>query len=104
MIGSGAFGEIYSVEKKLTKQILAMKVERASANQKQIMLMWESKIIKVLKGKTALAGVHFVGQERTSMGKVYHIMIMDLLGESLFEIHNKLNKKFDADTVLNVGI
>ena len=68
------------------------------------MLFWESKIIKVLKGKTALAGVHFVGQERTSSGKVYHIMIMDLLGDSLYEIHNKLNKRFDADTTLNVGI
>ena len=68
------------------------------------MLFWESKIIKVLKGKTALAGVHFVGQERTSTGKVYHIMIMDLLGDSLYEIHTKLNKRFDADTTLNVGI
>ena len=34
MIGSGAFGEIYSVEKKLTKEIYAMKVERAIPNQK----------------------------------------------------------------------
>ena len=60
-----------------------MKVERAVVNQKQIMLFWESKMIKALKGKTSAPGVYFVGQERTSMGKVYHIMIMDLLGSSL---------------------
>ena len=33
-IGSGAFGEIYSVQKKLTKEIYAMKVERPAKNTK----------------------------------------------------------------------
>jgi len=46
------------------------------------MLFWEAKIIKALKlGKMkSVPNIVFVGQERSSDGKVYHIMIMDLLG------------------------
>lgn len=60
-IGSGAFGEIYSVQKKLTKEIYAMKVERPNKNNQEIMVFWESKIMKVLKYKTQVPNLHFVG-------------------------------------------
>ena len=94
-IGAGAFGEIYRVEKRLTKQVYAMKVERATKDQnsKQIMLFWESKMIRALKGKTnEIPNLHFVGQERDSNGKVYHIMIMDLLGCNLGKIFEMCDK------------
>ena len=94
-IGSGAFGEIYRVEKRLTKQVLAMKVERAVKDQGEIMLFWESKMIKALRPKiddNIIPALHFVGQERNSSGKVYHIMIMDLLGKNLGSIFEMCNK------------
>ena len=34
LIGKGNFGEIYTVEKRLTKQVFAMKVERAVKDSK----------------------------------------------------------------------
>ena len=47
------------------------------------MLFWESKLIHKLRGKTAVPTLHFVGDERTDDGKVYHVMVMDMLGKSL---------------------
>lgn len=60
-IGSGAFGEIYTVQKKLTKETYAMKVERPAKNTKQIMVFWESKLMKTLKNKTSVPNIYFVG-------------------------------------------
>ena len=62
-IGQGSFGEIYAVEKRVTKEIHAMKAERAILGQKNVMLFWEAKIIKALKGKTrnSIPNLHFVG-------------------------------------------
>ena len=62
-----------------------MKAERAIKDNKNVMLFWEAKIMKVLKAGKAknVPNVIFVGQERSSDGKCYHIMIMDLLGLNL---------------------
>jgi hypothetical protein len=67
-----------------------MKVERAVKDSKQIMLFWESKMIKALRNKTndSIPNLYFVGQERDSKGKVFHIMIMDLLGYNLGKVFN----------------
>ena len=85
-LGSGAFGEIYKVEKKKTGDYLAAKVEKAVKNQKHIMLFWESKLIHKLRGKTAVPNLHFVGDEKTENGAMYHIMVMDMLGRSLEDL------------------
>jgi len=58
------------------------------------MLFWESKLIHKLKGKTAVPNLYFVGDEKTEGGKVFHIMIMDLLGKSLEDLKAEC-KKFD---------
>ena len=61
-IGSGAFGEIYRVEKVYTNEVFALKLEVPKKNQKEIMLFWESKILKVLKGKVDfIPNIIFVG-------------------------------------------
>ncbi len=85
-LGGGAFGEIYKVEKKKTGDFLAAKVEKAVKNQKHIMLFWESKLIHKLRGKTAVPNLHFVGDEKTEDGKMYHVMVMDMLGKSLEDL------------------
>jgi len=51
-LGSGAFGEIYKVEKKQTGEFYAAKVEKAVKYQQHVMLFWESKLIHRLRGKT----------------------------------------------------
>ena len=85
-LGNGAFGDIYKVEKKKTGDFLAAKVEKAVKNQKHIMLFWESKLIHKLRGKTAVPNLHFVGDEKTEDGKMYHVMVMDMLGKSLEDL------------------
>jgi len=85
-LGGGAFGEIFKVEKKKTQQILAAKVEKAVKMQRHIMLFWESKLIHKLRGKTYVPDLHFVGDEKTEDGKLYHVMVMDLLGKSLEDL------------------
>jgi len=69
-IGSGAFGEIYKIEKTSNKQIFALKAESLNTDQKQIMLFWESKIIKLLKSRDvqSVFNVYFIGQEKSLEG------------------------------------
>jgi serine/threonine protein kinase len=86
-IGAGAFGELYKVEKKKDSSILAAKFEKAVKNEKHIMLFWESKLMHKLKGKTAVPNLHFVGDEKTEDGKMYHVMVMDMLGKSLEDLY-----------------
>jgi hypothetical protein len=50
------------------------------------MLFWESKLIHKLRGKTCVPYLHFVGDEKTDDGKMYHVMVMDLLGKSLEDL------------------
>jgi serine/threonine protein kinase len=64
-LGGGAFGQIYQVEKKKTKEIVAAKVEKAVKNQKNVMLFWESKLIHKMRGKTRVPNLHYVGDEKT---------------------------------------
>jgi len=103
-LGSGAFGDIYKVEKKKTGDMLAAKIEKAVKNQKHIMLFWESKLIHKLRGKTAVPNLHFVGDEKTEDGKIYHVMVMDMLGKSLEDLMQECKKKFDLKTSLYVAV
>jgi len=79
-IGGGGFGEIYKVQKIKNGEILAAKVEKTSKNKKRVILYWESKLIHILRGKTAIPNLHYVGEEKCKNGKSIHIMVMDLLG------------------------
>ena len=72
--------------------------------QKHIMLFWESKLIHKLRGKTHVPLLHFVGDEKTDDGKMYHVMVMDLLGKSLEDLFQECRRKFDLKTCLHIGI
>ena len=85
-MGSGTFGEIYKVEKLKTGEILAAKVEAVAKTQKNPMLVWESRLIHKLRGKTAVPNLHASGNEKTATGRNYHIMVMDLLGNTLEDL------------------
>jgi len=84
--------------------MLAAKIEKAVKNQKHIMLFWESKLIHKLRGKTAVPNLHFVGDEKTEDGKMFHVMVMDLLGKSLEDLFSECKRKFDLRSCLHVAV
>ena len=67
------------------------------------MLFWESKLIHKLRGKTFVPFLHFVGDEKTEDGKMYHVMVMDLLGKSMEDLFQECRRKFDLKTVLHIA-
>lgn len=68
------------------------------------MLFWESKLIHKLRGKTSVPNLHFVGDEKTEDGKIYHVMVMDLLGKSLEDLFQECKRKFDLSTCLHISV
>ena len=78
--------------------------ERADPKQKSVMLFWESKLIHKLRGKTEVPLLHFVGDEKTEDGKLYHVMVMDMLGKSLEDLFQECKRKFDTKTCIGIII
>ena len=76
-VGSGAFGEIYKVEKKKTGEMYAAKMEKATKNQKHVMLFWESKLIHKLRGKTSVPSLYYIGTDNSVPNASFHVMVMD---------------------------
>ena len=68
------------------------------------MLFWESKLIHQLRGKTHVPALHYVGDEKSTDGQVFHVMVMDLLGKSLEDLFQECRRKFDVKTVLNIAV
>lgn len=68
------------------------------------MLFWESKLIHKLRDKTAVPKLHFVGDEKMDDGKMFHVMVMDLLGKSLEDLFQESRRKFDLGTCLHIAV
>jgi hypothetical protein len=67
------------------------------------MLFWESKLIHKMRGKTFVPFLHFVGDEKFDDGRMFHVMVMDLLGKSLEDLFQECRHKFDLKTVCHIA-
>jgi len=74
------------VEKKRTGMMYAAKIEKATKDQKHVMLFWESKLIHKLRGKTYVPQLFYIGTDNSVPGQQFHVMVMDLLGPSLEDL------------------
>ena len=68
------------------------------------MLFWESKLIHKMRGKTFVPLLHFVGDEKFEDGRMFHVMVMDLLGKSLEDLFQECRRKFDLKTVCHIAL
>ncbi|XP_057957143.1 casein kinase 1-like protein 3 isoform X2 [Malania oleifera] len=92
-IGSGSFGEIYLATHVDTFEIVAVKIESSKTKHRQ--LLYEAKVYNNLQGGSGVAGIKWCGVDGDD-----HILILDLLGQSLEDLFVYCGRKFSLKTVL----
>mmetsp|Transcript_44414 Transcript_44414/g.89147 ORF Transcript_44414/g.89147 Transcript_44414/m.89147 type:complete len:349 (+) Transcript_44414:197-1243(+) len=92
-IGGGSFGDIFLGVHIGTGEEVAIKLE--SVRSKHPQLLYESKVLRYLKGGVGLPEVCWYGVEGD-----YNVMVIDLLGPSLEDLFNFCNRRFTLKTVL----
>jgi len=92
-IGGGSFGDIFHGVHIGTGEEVAIKLE--SVRSKHPQLLYESKVLRYLKGGVGLPEVLWYGVEGD-----YNVMVIDLLGPSLEDLFNFCNRRFNLKTVL----
>jgi serine/threonine protein kinase len=95
-VGSGSFGEIFRATDVNTGEEVAVKVERTSARQPQ--LVYESRIYRLLQGEPGIPNVKACQPD----GDVY-VMVMDLLGPSLEDVFSACNRRFSITTTCQLA-
>eukprot|EP00672_Neobodo_designis_P020877 CAMPEP_0174828220 /NCGR_PEP_ID=MMETSP1114-20130205/1201_1 /TAXON_ID=312471 /ORGANISM="Neobodo designis, Strain CCAP 1951/1" /LENGTH=337 /DNA_ID=CAMNT_0016061931 /DNA_START=39 /DNA_END=1052 /DNA_ORIENTATION=- len=99
-IGGGSFGEIYKAVDTQTKEMVAVKLEPASAKVPQ--LVYEARVLQFLQRKCVTVGVpdlRWYGSEGD-----FNIMVIELLGPSLEKLFTYCDKRFNAKTVCMLAI
>lgn len=95
-IGSGSFGSIYYGVDTQIKSEVAIKVESSDIGTSQ--LEYEAKLYKVLGARAGIPLMHWHGQESGC-----RVMVLDLLGPSLQDLFNFVDRPFSLKTVLQIG-
>jgi len=95
-IGGGSFGEIYLAELVDTKQKVAVKIEPMSGVLQ--FLLHEGDVYRKLEaaGVVGLPRVHWYGLH----GSEYSMMVMDLLGKTLYQLWVECEQSFSMKTIL----
>jgi len=95
-INSGAFGKIYSGINKITKDLVAIKIE-VSENS---LIKNEARIYKFLERKNGIPSLRMYFSEVK-----YNYLVIDLLGESLFSFkeRKKQNKDSNKNNIIQIN-
>ena len=92
-IGAGSFGTIYEGEDTENKEKVAFKIESKKGNGPQ--LNYESKLYMLFSG-----GVNVPRLKYYSEDKKNNIMVMELMGKSLEDLHIECKERMSLKTVL----
>lgn len=95
-IGSGSFGKVYKGTHIVSKNEVAIKIEKAGKNQR---LTSEKNLYSNLNGIDGLPQVIHYKEYKSNI-----ILIMTLLGPSLDDLYKFCNNKFDLKTVTLIAL
>lgn len=91
--GRGAFGDVYLVRDVDTCQEYAAKFAEGDSG-----LVWEAEVLDRLSGLPGFPAMHYCGVKGSSA-----VLVMDLLGHNLAELHRLCGNHFTLKTVLMVA-
>jgi serine/threonine protein kinase len=95
-IGNGSFGSIYKAVNIRTNENVAIKIELIEDDLK--LLKYESNIYRILSDVDGVPKIKWYGKDN-----LYYYMVIDLFGDSLQELLNKL-KRFKMKLILQMAI
>lgn len=95
-LGGGSFGELYSGENQSTNEQVAVKIESMKSHPQQ--LHSEYRIYKIITGAPGFPSVKWYGVEGD-----YNVLVMELLGNSIENMFNQMNKRFSLKTTLMIA-
>uniref|UniRef100_A0A6C0AD57 non-specific serine/threonine protein kinase n=1 Tax=viral metagenome TaxID=1070528 RepID=A0A6C0AD57_9ZZZZ len=98
-IGSGSFGDVYKGRDIKNNKDIAIKVENITKTKR---IRHEYKVYKYLKENGVIEKVPKIVDYITT--PKYNFMCMEMLGKSIDDIFNDLDRKFKIETVLKLGI
>ncbi|CCD64226.1 Protein kinase domain-containing protein [Caenorhabditis elegans] len=96
-LGRGAFGTVYHVSNKSTKQEAALKIERMTAGDN--LLKIEREIMVAMQHEPTAIHIYDDG-----IYKDYRYIVMTLCGPDLQKIAELMNNNFNQDTIIRVCI
>ncbi|KAG1844293.1 casein kinase I isoform delta [Suillus tomentosus] len=95
VLGSGSYAVVYRARNIIKDDAVAVKLEPISNSSS---VQRENKILKHLEGGVGIPRVLWFGRE-----SMYHALVLDLLGPSLYSLFLTHNRKFSLDTIVNLG-
>jgi len=96
-LGSGSFGDVYlGVTDNNTR--VAVKVELSSYPSSSKCLLYEGDVYRKLAGCPGIANVTWFGMH----GYEYSMLVMDLLGPTLYSVWSQLGQQFSMKTLLMI--
>ncbi|CAL2031586.1 unnamed protein product [Caenorhabditis brenneri] len=99
MIAGGGFGQVYRARNLDTQEEVAVKVERASTNDSQRMIL-ESKVLDDMLGTKHFPIVYYIGPHST-----YNYIVMQMLGKNLGDIRKLMpSKRISITSTVRIGI